>query len=185
MVTSIGDNARSTVALDGIIAGEAVELDRLLNLYRLLPFGAYPSPEAIRITDVVADAVAFAANLADSGQGSHVVEDDPDTPPVLMDPTALTQAVVLLLVAAARHQSVGPDARALELRVAGTPDWVTVSAEATHPITPHGVDVPAELVAAQWLIRDAEGSVSLVRGGLGGVRAEMRLATLARMRARG
>ncbi|MFI5309631.1 MAG: hypothetical protein ACHQQ3_00240 [Gemmatimonadales bacterium] len=166
------------------IAAEAAHLDVLLGHYRLLPFAAEGAPEPIRVLDVTNDALALFRYREDARDRACTVEGDPDTSPVLLNPAALTQAVTLLLCAAARMAGQGSGADALVLRYGGDAEWVRVAVEVRAPTPPALSGDPPEIAAVRWLIRDAEGSTEVAKTPSGGSSVGIRIGTLRRLRQR-
>ena len=160
---------------------EIAKLESLLRLYRLLERGEHEPVEAVNVADAVGDALALLAHHPTTRDLACTVTSIGETPPVLLVPSALVHAVLLLLCAATRVAGVAgerePDG--LNLSFGGTVDWVTIAVE-TRSMVPGGpaLDVP-ELPAVRWILRDASVTESASRTPEGRVRLEMRLVALA------
>ncbi len=164
------------------VDAEAERLERLLRLYRLLPF-ASGVPEPAQVTCAADDALAlFQYHLAFRDVPCEV-DGDPTTPPVLLNPATLMQAVLLLLCAAARHLGEETMPEGIRLRYEGNADAVELVAE-TNAVASLGGDEPPELRALRWIARDAAVEAAVAVTPRGTVRATLRLGTLAFLRRR-
>lgn len=161
-------------------AARSEDLFSLLRLYRLMVFENSEPADPLLVADVIADAAElFRHHTAFRDLAVEPGEPGP-LPPVLMSPAALTQAVLLLLCAAARH---APDRRGdtgtIALTFAAGQDAVRITATAVGAETaPVGAE-PPEFPALRYLVRDAEGVVEAVPGG-----ATLTIGTLVRLRRR-
>ncbi|MBI1809690.1 MAG: hypothetical protein HYR75_07315 [Gemmatimonadetes bacterium] len=165
------------------VDGEIGRLEGLLRLYRLLPMaGALPA-EPAQVSDAMDDAVGLFRHHYALRDVACTVEGDPMTPPVLVNLTVLTQAVLLLLCAAARHLPADQYADGVVLRYAGDSDWVDLTAE-TGVAVPLAEGTTSEVAALRWMVRDAAGDASVMRTARGLVRATLRVGTLANLRRR-
>lgn len=189
-------NRVSALAVVPLIAGRAVrdvtglerlatetgKLEDLLRLYRLMERGERAPAEPLQVADAVAEALALLAHHPTARDLTCSVAGVAETLPVLVVPSALVHALVLLLCAAADRLDGGAASGGLHLRYSGDPDWVTFVVE-THSPVPQGraVQVP-ELPVLAWLVRGASVSGSESRTPEGGVRLELRLATLPNVR---
>jgi signal transduction histidine kinase len=163
---------------------EIERLDGLLRLYRLLPFAARAGGEPVLVADIIPDAVQLLKHHLELRDVPCEVEGVADLLPVVVHPTALTQAVLLCLCAAARSLPAADASAGIRVRCGGDTEWAHVVAETTVPTDGAVSDSePAEFVALRWLLRGAEGTATLTRGGEGVVRASIRVATLIRTRA--
>lgn len=173
----------TTTAPDGKELGLHVEgLVQLLHLYRALPLTATAAPEAVRVQDVMSDAVLLFAAHLEMRDVACSVHDDAVAPPVLFDRAALIQALLLLLTTAAQQLDEGARGQGLVLRLHGEADWVHVSAETRTPVPAVCWVETDELLALRAMVRAAGGSVNVERDVTGVARAHLRLATLARLR---
>jgi nitrogen-specific signal transduction histidine kinase len=164
--------AEDTVDSEGLL--------HLLRLYRLMVFDANEPAEAILVMDVVADAVALFRRHTTFRDLDVRVNADATIPPVLIEPTALTQAVLLLLCVAARQQSVTPGDRGTILMDFGADtNAVRIFTQAADADRHDARGDPPELSALRYLIRDVEGTVDVTRGGV-----TMSIGTLVRLRQR-
>ena len=163
---------------------EIERLDGLLRLYRLLPFAARAGGEPVLLADIIPDAVLLLKHHLELRDVPCDVEGVADLLPVVVHPTALTQAVLLCLCAAARKLPASNASAGIRVRCGGDKEWAHVVAETTAP-TDDAVEEgePAEFVALRWLLRGAEGTSTLSRGDDGVVKASIRVATLIRTRA--
>jgi hypothetical protein len=179
-----GDGSASHAAeLEGIVA-ETGRLSELLKLYHLLESSEFALAEATRVSDVVPGALALLAHHPTVRDLPCTVEGNVETPPVLLVPSALVQALLLLLCAAAAHASAGREAAGIHLSYGGDSDWVTIAVE-TRTSVPSGqaVEVP-ELPAVRWLLRGTDVTESAALTPEGRLRLELRVATLANLRSR-
>jgi hypothetical protein len=163
---------------------EIERLDGLLRLYRLLPFAARAGGEPVLLEDIIPDAVLLLKHHLELRDVSCEVEGVAGLVPVVVHPTALTQAVLLCLCAAARTLPAADASAGIRVRCGGDTEWTHVVAETTVPA--EGVEdaaEPSEFLALRWLLRGAEGTATLSRGEEGVARASIRVATLIRTRA--
>jgi nitrogen-specific signal transduction histidine kinase len=170
-----GEHDLARIAADSNRSDDMVQL---LRLYRLMVFSSTDPAEPLLVADVAADAIDLFKH--------HTVFRDLDVrldcggsiQPILLNPTSATQAVLLLLCAAARQLAVPPgDSGAIVLRCACTEDAVSLTAAADEsPVLETPVD-PPELPALRYLIRNVEGQVAQ-----SGPSLTMSLGTLLRLR---
>jgi len=162
---------------------EVTRLEQLLRLYRMLPLAGTLPPEPAQVSDAIDDAAVLYAHHFALRDVPCQVEGDPLTPPVLLNLTVLTQAVVLLICAAARHVPEGQESTGVRLRYSGDNDFVELIAEtnAAVPLAPGG---PPDLAALRWMAQPAAGEASVAATPRGTVRATLRVGTLAYLRRR-
>lgn len=176
------DEAKTLGRMQSLVT-DAERITELLRLYRLLEGSDAERVEAALIQDIVPDALILLSYHPALREVTCVVHGDPDTPPVLVSPSALTQALVLIIYAAARHLPHGFSGIGVALHFSGNADWVEFHAETVMPLAPgQKVEVP-ELPAIRRLLRGgATGAASQGPGGQ--ARLSLRLPTLESRRKR-
>jgi nitrogen-specific signal transduction histidine kinase len=154
------------------------DLLNLLRLYRLMVFDTTEPAEPLLVSDVLADAIdLFKHHATFRDMEVRVIADD-TIPPVLMNPGALSRAVLLLLSAAARQlPAAHADTGAIALGFAADANAVRVVAKAVDSDTSESAAELPELPALRYLIRDAEGSVDVASDGI-----TISIGTLVRLR---
>jgi nitrogen-specific signal transduction histidine kinase len=161
-------------------AGRSEDLFNLLRLYRLMVFTSNEPSEPLLVSDVVGDAVALFKHHSTFRDLDVQVNAAGTIPPVLMNPGALTQAVLLLISATARQLDVTPgDTGTIVLGFSADTDAVRISAQAADAGHYAATGELPELPALRYLIRDVEGAADVTRGG-----ATMSIGTLVRLRQR-
>jgi hypothetical protein len=101
-------------------------------------------------------------------------------PPVLMTPSSLTQALLLLLCAAARAVEVAPgDTGSITVEFTSDADAVHITARGANAVTSADAEEASEFPALRYLVRDVEGRVTQASDGV-----TLSLATLVRLRRR-
>lgn len=161
---------------------ETAKVDALLRLYRLLERSEGAPAEPARVDDAVSDALALLAYHPEVRFVACTASGEGDVPPVLLVPSALVHALLVLLCAAAER--AGPGAAGIQVHYSGTPEWVTIAVETRAPV-PEGQTVEVEeLRAVRWLLRSAAIVEAEARATDGGMRLELRLPTLANLRRR-
>jgi nitrogen-specific signal transduction histidine kinase len=136
------------------------EMLNLLRLYRLMVFGHTDPAEPLIVSDAAADAVDLFKHHAVLRDIEVRINGGESMPPVLMNPAAATQAILLLLCAAARQLAVPPgEMGSIALTFSGDEHAARLTADADEsPVHGASGDVP-ELPALRFLIRNVEGSV--------------------------
>lgn len=169
------------------LRAEGDRLERLLHLQRLLGGTSAPA-EAVHLPDLVPDVAALYAQQSAMRDLPLEVATDAAVVPVRVRPSALAQAMLAMLGAAAAWAR-GARGATLLLRTGGDATTTVVSVEARWPV---GADAPAgaaaptvapQLHAAAWLLADAEARVQLQPLDAG-VRVELALPTLLELRRR-
>jgi nitrogen-specific signal transduction histidine kinase len=159
-------------------AGRSEDLLNLLRLYRLMVFVTNEPADPVLVADCTTDAVDLFKHHTAFRDLEIRVQADATIPPVLMSPTSLTQSILLLLCAAARQVSVQPgESGAIVLDFAADANAVRISAHGTEAGARTSGGTQPEFAALRYLIRDVEGTVGAMRGGV-----VMSIATLARLR---
>ncbi len=161
-------------------AGQSEQLLPLLGLYRLMVFGSNEPAEPMIVTDAVESAVTLFAHHTTFRDLQVRVNAGDAAPPVLMQRNALSQAMLLLISAAASRVAVGEGhAGTIVLDVAGDANAVRISARVDGA---GGTPSPGELLefpALRYLIQDAEGTAETTGNGVA-----MSIGTLVRLRQR-
>jgi nitrogen-specific signal transduction histidine kinase len=156
----------------------AEEMFRLLRLYRLLVFETSDPAEPALVTDALADAIALFKHHVEFRDLEVQVGEAGSLPPVLMNPSALVQSVLLLLCAAARCMAVRPGEPAkIAVRFSADADAVHVTAASADAAGSKDSAEPPEFPALRYLVRDALGTVT-ANGGT----VTLSLGTLVRLR---
>ena len=175
--------ARLTPQLTALLAsGEpgmqrvAADVDRpddllhLLRLYRLMIFGTSEQPEPLLVSDNIVDAADLFRHHTAFRDLDVRVNANATIPPVLMATSSLTQALLLLLCAAARRVAVGRgDTATLVVDFASTADSVIISVSmegSARTGGAHGDGDAPELVALRYLVRDVNGAVETTAAGV-------------------
>jgi nitrogen-specific signal transduction histidine kinase len=185
--------ARLTPQLSALLAsGEpgmqqvAADVDRsedllhLLRLYRLMVFASSEQAEPVLVSDIVVDSVDLFKHHTTFRDLDVRVNPDTTIPPVLMSPGALTQAVLLLLCAAARQVSLARgDTGVLVVNLSADANCVQIAVSADEAGAKAGGDAPPELPALRYLIRDVNGSAEITPIG-----ATLSIGTLVSLRQR-
>jgi nitrogen-specific signal transduction histidine kinase len=143
------------------------DLLQLLRLYRLMVFGNNEPTEPLLVSDHVDDAVALFKHHTAFRDLDVQVNADSSIPPVLMNPAAMTQAVLLLLCIGARQSSVATgESGTVVLGFGADANAVRISVQAAGVARQLAIDELPELPALRYFVRDAEGSVKVVGGGV-------------------
>lgn len=146
-------------------AERSEDLLRLLRLYRLMVFASGEQAEPLLLSDIVPDAVELFRHHTAFRDLEVRVNADDTIPPVLMGPSALTQAMLLLLCAAARQSSVPlGDIGSLVLDFSADANSVRVTVRGDGANVNGGADAP-EFPALRHLVRGVEGAVETFYGG--------------------
>lgn len=158
-----------------LLGAESAACAELVRLYRFMNLAIDADAEACRVPDLVPDAVVlWGHHMANDGKSWSVsVHGEP--PAVLAPPSALTQGLLMLLLAhTATDDASGTP---LTLQVRGDDGWLVAEFSSAAISAP----VPASIAAVQWLLRAAHATVSQ---SVSGDRAttELRLASLATAR---
>jgi hypothetical protein len=156
---------------------EIGRMEQLLVLLRLLPRLASAGPEAIRLEDIVPDAVALALHHPEIRDAAIAVPPLQDVPPMRCRPTALLHALVLLLVEGA----LAPGHRALTCPATDAAVTILVGDVLPDADGPPGRAQHPAAVSAQVILA-ADGALVWDDGG--GSAFAIRLPTLAALRAR-
>ena len=186
--------ARLTPQLTALLAaGEpgmqkaAAEADRsedllhLLQLYRLMVFASSEQPEALLVSDNLASAIELFRHHMTFRDLDVRVNADATIPPVLLPSVALTQALLLLLCAAARHVAMAPgDTGTLVVDFSATPDSVRIGVRVDGASGGAAViGDPPEFAALRYLVRDVSGVAEMTASG-----AALSIGTLVSLRQR-
>jgi hypothetical protein len=168
-----------------MVLGDEIErLDRLRRLYRLLSFADEELGEATLLVDLLPDLVALLSQHSKL-RDIECLFDTAATPPLLLHPMALTQAVVVMVCAVARHLARGEEQLAVRIQSSGDENWVEVTVESLGPCSAEPNEEESDLAAVRWLIRHAEGSARIERTPRGSIRAAFRVGALRRLRRAG
>jgi hypothetical protein len=174
----------SPAAVSPSIGRELERIDRLLRLYRLLESADGAPAEPARIADALPDAVRLFQHHLAVRDVPCAVESALDLSPVLLPPAALTQALLVLMCAAARRAANTSPNGGIVLRCGGDADWVVVAVETRGLAKVLNEAEPRELGAARWLLRHGAVTVDTAPTPGGGLRVSMRVETLATARRR-
>lgn len=149
-------------------ADRSEDLLHLLRLYRLMIFGSAEQPEPLLVSDNIVDAVDLFRHHTTFRDLDVRVNADATIPPLLMAPGALTQALLLLLCAAAGRVALARgDTGTLVVDFAATEDAVRIAVrldgvtEASTAGAAHEGGDPPELVALRHLVGGVNGTVEL------------------------
>lgn len=143
------------------VAEEAERLDALLQLYRLMESCDGTETEAMTVADALGDAVLLLGQHSGLRDVACAVTGEAATPPVLLSRGALTQALLLLLCAAARQVVSRAATEGIVARYTGDATRVAVTVETREAVGADAGEEPFEFAAVRWLMGDA--------GELGGV----------------
>jgi nitrogen-specific signal transduction histidine kinase len=185
--------ARLSPQLSALLAADepgmqqvAADVDRsedllhLLRLYRLMVFASGEQPEPVLVSDIVVDSVDLFKHHTVFRDLDVRVTADATIPPVLMSPGALTQAILLLLCAAARQVSLGRgDTGTMVVEFGGDSDTVRITVIAEQAGANTGGEEPLELPALRYLVREVNGAVEITPG-----KAALSIGTLVSLRQR-
>ncbi|MFI5233763.1 MAG: hypothetical protein ACHQSE_14790 [Gemmatimonadales bacterium] len=167
-------------------ADRSEDLLHLLRLYRLMVFGTGEQAEPLLISDNIVDAVDLFRHHTAFRDLDIRVNADATIPPVLMGTGALTQALLLLLCAAARRVAlVRGDTGMLVVDFTATADSVRIAvradglAESGGAGATHADEEAPELVALRYLVRDVNGAAECTPAG-----AALSVGTLVSLRQR-
>jgi hypothetical protein len=159
-------------------ADRSEDLLNLLRLYRLMVFATGEQPEPLLVSDNIVDAVELFRHHTSFRDLDVRVNADATIPPVLMATGALTQALLLLLCAAARRAVLAHgETGTLLVEFAATADSVFVTAQADRASSADG-EAP-EFVALRHLVRDVNGAAKATPTG-----ATLSVGTLVSLRQR-
>jgi hypothetical protein len=142
-----------------ILSDELETLERTLRLLRWLPRCAEPSPEPVRVIDLLPEAVELHRMRAATLDLEFVSIEEEEVPPIRVDSTRFVQAVLVLLGAATRR-ALDVGSSRVEIRVESRDGSVFVAFDAA----------PDRAVRAGengWLPEEGELVATLV-GGDGG-----------------
>lgn len=168
--------------IEGALVGEEQRFEALLRLYRLMPLEGMSASEPMVLVDPVQDAVALFAHHLDLRMLPCTVTGLDGAPPVRSRRQALTQAILVLLVAVGRALVPAEDKLGLELGITCTEDEVFLRASTRRPSA--GVD-DAGWVACQWLASTLGAVASRGQGDDGHAWAMLTLPTLLADRKKG
>lgn len=153
-------------------ADRSEDLLNLLRLYRLMVFATGEQPEPLLVSDNIVDAVELFRHHTAFRDLDVQVNADATIPPVLMATGALTQALLLLLCAAARGVAHAQgETSALLVEFSATADSVLITVQADGPPKSGGPRAsstdgePPEFVALRYLVRDVNGGAKVTPGG--------------------
>jgi nitrogen-specific signal transduction histidine kinase len=172
-----GEPGMQQVAAD---VDRSEDLLHLLRLYRLMVFASSEQAEPVLVSDIVVDSVDLFKHHTTFRDLDVRVIPDTTIPPVLMSPGALTQAVLLLLCAAARQVSLARgDTGVLVVNLSADANSVHIAVSADEAGAKAGGDGPPEFPALRYLIRDVNGSAEITPVG-----ATLSIGTLVSLRQR-
>ena len=161
-------------------ADRSEDLLHLLRLYRLMVFASDEQAEPLLVSDVVADAADLFRHHTTFRDLEVQIKSASTVPPVLMGPTSLTQALLLLFCAAARQRAVArAETGTLFVEFTASTDAVRIAVHADRGGAPHRDDNPPEFPALRHLIRNVNGAVEVTHDG-----ATMSVGTLVTLRER-
>jgi len=156
------------------------DLLHLLRLYRLMVFASTEQPEPLLVSDIVVDAADLFKHHTTFRDLDVRVNPDTTIPPVLMSQAGLTQAVLLLLCAAARQVSLARgETGVLVVNFSTDANSVHIAVNADEPGAKAGREEPPELPALRDLIRDVNGAIEITPVG-----ATLSIGTLVSLRQR-
>ncbi len=168
--------------IEGALTGEEQRFEALLRLYRLMPLEGVSTSEPMVLTDPVQDAVALFAHHLELRMLPCTVTGLDGAPPVRSRRQALTQAILVMLVAVGRALVPAEDTLGLELGITFTEDEVFLRASARQPSV--AVDASA-WVAFEWLASTLGAAASSGQGDDGHAWAMLALPTLLAERKKG
>lgn len=134
--------------------------DGLTMRYRQLVLCGHETPVPALMLDSLTEALVLRALHADSRSRDVAVNVNGHSPAVLVAPTALTQALLLVMVALTCHEAARADEVPM-VDIEGTADSCTVRICAAGGV-PDG-DVALAMDAAAWLLRDTRPAPTISR----------------------
>ena len=165
-----------------IVAGEAGRFRTLLKLYRVMESSDRTASEPALIGDILPDAIALFGYDSVLRDTRIALAPIGDLAPVLLQPSACVQSLLVALIAVARviprEEQVG-----IVVRCSGDAEWVTVTVSTAAPV-PELAQEGRELIAVPWLLRRTPSASAWERLSDGTVRAVVRLGTLSNVRRR-
>lgn len=115
------------------LATEVGRLSHLLTLYRLMPAEPFVTTEAVRVQDVLPQVLELHSHHADLRGISVNIDGSPDTPPVLVRPSALLRCLLVVLESAAGNALRSGSQEPLNLSYAQDGHHVVVTFEGVAP----------------------------------------------------
>ena len=182
LLAVLQENRELDAEIEGAFMGEEQRFEALLRLYRLMPLEGVSTSEPMVLIDPVQDAVALFAHHLDLRMLPCTVTGLDGAPPVRSRRQALTQAILVLLVAVGRSLMPSEDKLGLELGITFTEDEVLLRASTRRPSA--AVD-DAAWVACAWLASTLGAAASCGQGTDGQAWAMLALPTLLSERKKG
>lgn len=175
-----------------VLSGEIEQLERTVELLRLLPRHPDEQPEPVLLAELLPNVLALHRLQGEWRDLEYEVHGADGVSPVCVEPSLLAHALLLLLSAAARIAKRAGNPR-ISLRCGGDEDWSVLVIES--PPAPAAGGVAPATAAQGWKPIDARAVEALLRGAggelignhfagdpAGGVYFELRLPTLVAVR---